>query len=98
MKSELLFLGKMAVALTVVDAFIPRAEMLAKSKMDNNHHSQQSTCFPKSNHYEIPQYRPNQQLASMHTSLFQGAKANIAMEVGAHNHESKSKLFWGLGK
>lgn len=54
-----------------MDAFIPRAETLAKSKMDRHHnHStqeQQSTSDPK--HQEI-RYRPTQPPTEMHMGLF----------------------------
>mmetsp|Transcript_10771 Transcript_10771/g.17529 ORF Transcript_10771/g.17529 Transcript_10771/m.17529 type:complete len:153 (-) Transcript_10771:310-768(-) len=68
MKNELFFLAKMAVVLTVVDSLIPRAETLAKSKMNHHNRSQQATSKHSDN--EIPRYHPKQPLTEMHMGLF----------------------------
>lgn len=57
MKSDLFNLAKLAAVFTVIDGFIPRAETLARSKVnrEHQHHSKQATF----SRYEVPQYHTN---------------------------------------
>jgi hypothetical protein len=79
MKSELYFLAKAALILTVVDAFIPRAETFVKNhrdKHDQNHHDSPRksddkhppTFHPHPTHYPQSQHFPYS--TEIHMGLF----------------------------
>lgn len=52
-----------------MDGLIPRAETLAKSKMNHHHRSEQPTSkLPR--HSESPRYHPHQQLTELQMGLF----------------------------
>ncbi|KAL7545868.1 hypothetical protein ACHAWF_009228 [Thalassiosira exigua] len=70
MKNELFVLAKMAMVFSVVDAFIPRAETLAKSKMNQHDRSKregpEKSESPPRYHFRTPQRPPTE----VHMGLF----------------------------
>ncbi|KAL9182208.1 hypothetical protein ACHAXT_012860 [Thalassiosira profunda] len=68
---KLVLVAKMAVVFTVVDAFIPRAEIMAKSNMHQHHRSEQSSSGDEAKqYYGIPRYNPQNPHTEMHMGLF----------------------------
>ena len=65
MKSELYFIAKMAVVLSIVDAFIPRAETYAKHKLSNCNNTEQTTKGTPQISHEQPY-----QKTEVHMGLF----------------------------